>query len=125
MADSKFQEELGGFFYDMLKAAGMTMLPGNFPERIRETGAKMARVIEQAAERKSIEVIKRLQASVLMAFEGTEKELSALRKLVLAQQELIDGLMKRKKAHPEVVNMDELPDDHILKRALAAEKKGE
>jgi len=93
--DNKFHEEMGSFFYDMMKAAGLTMYPGNFPERVRDIGTRMAKAVERAAERKSIEVIKQLQGAVLKGFEGTEKDLKDLRELVVKQQELIGLLMNK------------------------------
>ena len=94
--DNKFREQLGGFFYDMLKSAGITMTPGNFPERVREVGAKMADTIELVAERKAIQVIQQLQAAVVKGFEGMEKEMAELRELVAKQQAALEALAKRK-----------------------------
>lgn len=75
--DLKFREELGGFFYDVMKAAGMTMTVSS-PERVREVGAKMAASLERAARRKAIEVVKILQTEVVKAFEAYEAELKAM-----------------------------------------------
>lgn len=90
--DVKFQEELGGFFYDAMKAAGMTMFPGNFPERVRDIGTRMAKSVNAAATRRSVAVIKELQERVHTAFISFEKELDDLKKLVLLQQEQITVL---------------------------------
>jgi hypothetical protein len=78
-AMSKFQEQLGGFFHDLLKAAGITMVPVKATERIREVGERLAKTIEVQAEKKAIDVIKRLQKPVKEGFELMEQELNELR----------------------------------------------
>lgn len=92
--DIKFQEELGGFFYDAMKAAGMTMFPGNFPERVRDVGTRMAKSVNAAATRRSVAVIKELQDRVHDAFTAFEKELDEVKKLTALQQEQIRLLRK-------------------------------
>ena len=91
----KFKENLAGFFHDLLRAAGITMAPTRSTERIREIGSRMAESIEHAAERKSIEVIKKLQEAVLSAFNKVEDRLNNQGALLAAQQELLVELKER------------------------------
>lgn len=90
--DSKFKETMGAFFHDLLRAAGITMLPGNSHERIRSIGERMASAIEHASERKSIQVIKKLQAAVATGFEGLEGALNEVKALVVKHHALIENL---------------------------------
>ena len=90
----RFREHMGGFFHDLLRAAGITMTPTNTNERIRQIGERMAKTIEHAAELKSIEVIKKLQAAVLDAFKKVEERLNAQSQLASAQQELLAQLKR-------------------------------
>jgi hypothetical protein len=92
-ADIKFREELGGFFYDAMKASGATMVANASPERIREAGARMAQAVEKAARRKAIEVVKILQTEVVKAFEAYEAELDKHRQEIdlLRKAALKDG----------------------------------
>lgn len=90
--DIKFQEELGGFFYDMMKAAGFTMFPGTFPERVRDIGTRMAKSVNAAATRRSVAVIKELQGRVSAAFEAFEAEQDRMKNLIALQQEQINVL---------------------------------
>jgi hypothetical protein len=73
--DGRFREFMGGFFHDFLRASGITMTPGNTNERLREIGERMASTIEHAAERKAVELIKRLQDAVSGAFVKMETQL--------------------------------------------------
>ena len=96
-ANPQFKEHLGGFFHDLLRAAGVTMTPTKSTERIREIGARMADAIEHAAERKSIQVIKKLQDAVVGAFNKVEDRLNTQSELIAVQQKLIEKLERRVK----------------------------
>lgn len=93
--DVKFKEYMGGFFYDLLRASGITMLPGNSHERLRAVGERMASAIETSSERKSIQVIKKLQFSVVQAFEKIEDELDEIKEIQKENQELIEELEEK------------------------------
>jgi hypothetical protein len=80
--DRQFKEYMGGFFHEMLRAAGVTMVQGNSFERIRSIGERTASAIEHAAERKSVQVIKKLQEAVKLAFGRTEERIVQLEKEV-------------------------------------------
>mgnify|MGYP003631448182 FL=1 len=69
-----FRESVGGFFYDLLRSAGITMLPGNSFERIREIGEKLGGSIEHAAQSKAIESVNSVQTETQAAFEKVEQE---------------------------------------------------
>jgi hypothetical protein len=99
--DARFKENMGAFFHDLLRAAGITMTPGNAHERIREVGERMAAAIEHASERKSIQVIRKLQTAVSEAFDKMEKELASVQELVLAQQKVMEDLKARLDAEKE------------------------
>jgi BMFP domain-containing protein YqiC len=70
--DNRFAELVGGFFHQLLKAGGVSMMPTTSHERIREVGEQFARSIEAAAERKSVLVIRKLQTAVKDAFVRME-----------------------------------------------------
>ena len=93
MSSQQFKEHMGSFFHDLLRAAGMTMTPGNINERLRQIGERMADAIEIAAEKRSIVVIRRLQEPVSAGFTKVAEELDVQRKLISTQQELI-GVLK-------------------------------
>jgi predicted nuclease with TOPRIM domain len=78
----KFKEDLGGFFHQMLRASGVTMVRGDTHEKVRDIGERMASSIVRAAELKSIEVVKKLQSAVSEAFDKTQDELDNLKKRV-------------------------------------------
>lgn len=81
--DEQFASIIAGLFHDMLRAAGIAMsTPQKSHERIREVGRRMGTAIEFRAERKSVEVIRVLQAAVVKAFDGVENEQKALRERV-------------------------------------------
>ena len=74
----------------------------------------MAGVIERAAERKAIQVIKQLQDAVVDAFTKTEAEISALKQLIGKQQSLLeeyqqtfDRMQKRGKAQGTQLSPEE------------------
>lgn len=96
-SDSSFREHMGSFFHDLLRAAGITMIPGNANERLRSIGERMASAIERAAERQAIEVIKRLQSAVSEAFRALEKELEDQKALIQAHHTLIENLLDEQK----------------------------
>ena len=95
--DKLFKEQLGGFFHDMLRASGITPAAANSVARIRAVGERMAGAIEHAAERKAIQVIKKLQTAVMKAFIDMEAELNATKKLVGKNNELIGQILKLQK----------------------------
>lgn len=74
--DKRFAEMVGGFFYQLLKAGGVSMMPTSAHERLRDVGEQFARSVESAAERTSILVIRKLQTAVKSAFEAMEQALS-------------------------------------------------
>ncbi len=94
--DNSFREHIGGFFHDLLKAAGITMLPGTATERIRTTGERMAAAIEHTAEQKAIAVIKRLQKAVSAAFVKMEEELAVQKAII------VNTLSDREKAEEQI-----------------------
>jgi hypothetical protein len=78
--DSKFKDTIGGCFHAMLRAAGITMTPAAGMERLRDVAGEMAEAIEWQAERKSVEVARKLQTAVRNAFQSMEEDLVAVRK---------------------------------------------
>jgi hypothetical protein len=100
--DPKFREHMGGFFHDLLRAGGVSMPATNSLDRIRTIGEKMADTIEHAAERKSIQVVERLQIAVVDAFNQVEAKLQAhkeakqaMMKLIKTQNEQLQFLRER------------------------------
>ena len=72
--NERFAEIFGGLLYELLRAGGVNMQPIGAHERIREVGRKLASTIEFHAERKAVDVARKLQVAVKEAFEAYEKE---------------------------------------------------
>jgi len=79
-----FKESVGGFFHDLLRSAGVTMLPGNSFERIREIGERLGGSIEHAAESKAIESVNSVQAETQAAFAKVEEEFKKHKAVLVA-----------------------------------------
>jgi len=101
--NTRFREHIAGFFYDLIRAAGITMPPGNSFQRVRDIGERMARTIEAAAETKAIEVIKRLQKAILVGFDKMEKELNTLKVQSVNHNDLIGNLLEEQKKQAEEI----------------------
>lgn len=97
--DTRFKEHMGGFFHELLRAAGITMTPSNTDERIRSIGERMASTIEHAAERKAVELIKRLQDAVSGAFVKMEAKLDVQEDLLVKLNARVALLEKMQKTH--------------------------
>lgn len=89
--NERFAEVLSGLLFDLLKAAGVNWQPIKAMERIRDTGRRMARVIEFHAERKAVEVARKLQTATRDAFQAMEKDNAELKKRV---KELEDTVVR-------------------------------
>lgn len=79
-----FKESVGGFFHDLLRSAGVTMLPGNSFERIREIGERLGGSIEHAAETKAIESVNSVQSETQSAFVKVEEEFKKHKAVLVA-----------------------------------------
>ncbi len=77
----RFAEHMGGFFHDFLRAAGITMTPGNTMERVRSIGEKMGAAISDQAEKKSVEIIEQLQNNVIEGFIKMEESFTRVKGL--------------------------------------------
>jgi hypothetical protein len=95
--DTRFKETMGAFFHDLLRAAGITMTPGNSHERIRQIGERMAAAIEHASERKSIQVIRKLQTAVSEAFSKMETVLEKVRTVVGLHEVMLENIHETQK----------------------------
>lgn len=73
--NERFADIMSGLLFDVLKAAGVTMQPAKAFERIRDTGRRMALTIEFHAERKAIDVAKKLQNATSEAFRAMEADM--------------------------------------------------
>lgn len=73
--NSQFVEDIAGAFYDMFRAAGVTLTPTGHLEKVRGAAARLAASIEHRGEVKAIEVIELLQTAVTEAFKAMEKDL--------------------------------------------------
>jgi TolA-binding protein len=80
--NERFADIMSGLLFDVLKAAGVNWQPSKAYERIRETGRRMALTIEFHAERKAIDVAKKLQSEVVKAFKSMEEEIDKLNKRI-------------------------------------------
>jgi hypothetical protein len=98
--NKRFRETMGGFFHDLLKAAGISMLPTTAHDRIRKIGEQLAASIEHNAERKAVEVIRRLQAAVKKGFLAMEADLEKINKR-------LDALEERTRIH------EDAPEDTV------------
>lgn len=78
---NRFAENIGGFFHDFLRAAGITMTPGNTMERVRVIGEKMGQSIGDFSEKKSIHIIKQLQDNVAEGFVKMETSFNKVKDL--------------------------------------------
>lgn len=94
---SKFQEDMGGFFHDLLRAAGITMTPVNAMERLRDAGNKVGAAIEHEARVQSIKIVKKLQDAVSSAFKVIDIDIKELESRVTAleQQNTNEDSIKR------------------------------
>ena len=79
--ETRFGEYMGGFFHDFLRAAGITMTPGNTMERVRSIGERMALAIEDAAEKKAVAVAEAIQSRVEAGFVSMEAVLTKVKDL--------------------------------------------
>lgn len=102
--DHRFKEHLGGFFHDVFRAAGLQMASANAHEKLRAVGERMASTIEHATERKSIQVIKKLQTAVKDSFDKVEVELVKVQQLALACKAIIDDLVEEQKRLSSVID---------------------
>ncbi len=89
----RFKEHMGSFFHDMLRSAGITMIPTTANDRIRAIGERMASSIEAAATRQSIVVIRQLQTAVVEAFALMEAALKEVKHVTTVHQAAIDNLL--------------------------------
>lgn len=96
-AKARFQENMGAFFHDLLRASGITMTPHNADQKLRSIGERMASSIESASQRKAIEVIRKLQNAVTEAFVAIETELRDLKNLVSNHHAIVSNLLKDSK----------------------------
>lgn len=114
MSDTQLKESMGGFFHDFFRAAGISMVPASAMERIRAIGERMASAIERAAERQSIEVIKRLQVPVSEGFAKMAKELDELKHAVEELALLVarlQGVVNRSSDHLQRLEDNDLPKE--------------
>lgn len=79
---SKFQEDMGGFFYDILRSAGVTMVATGALENVRSIGDRVGTAIEHEARVQSIKVVKELQDAIVKAFKALEADHAALEERV-------------------------------------------
>ena len=79
--NERFAEILGGLFHELMKAGGV-MVPLKGFERIREVGRKCGATIEFHAERKAVEVARKLQAAIKDAFRAMERDVTNTREVV-------------------------------------------
>lgn len=93
--DNRFAELVGGFFHQLLRAGGVSMMPTTAHERLREVGEQFARCVEAAAERKSVLVIRKLQAAVKNAFVAMEASLDSVVSRSEANRRALLGLEAR------------------------------
>lgn len=77
----RFAEFMGGFFHDFLRAAGITMTPGNTMERVRAIGEKMGKAISDQAEKKAVQIIEQLQDHVIAGFVKMEEAFDKVKDL--------------------------------------------
>lgn len=78
---ARFAEHMGGFFHDFLRAAGITMTPGNAMERVRSIGERMGKAISDQAEKKSVQIIEQLQNNVIAGFVAMEESFNKVKDL--------------------------------------------
>lgn len=76
--NAQFGDVISGLFHEFMKAAG-TMMPVKNHERVRAVGDRFASVIEFHAERKAVEVARKLQTAVSEAFNAYEAEIKELK----------------------------------------------
>lgn len=82
--DPRLQEHMAGYFYDAFRAVGASQVTTSAMEKLRTVGVRMANAIEHAAERKAIQVIKKLQKAVSKSFESVAEDVEALTERVAA-----------------------------------------
>ena len=97
----QLDEQLSGFFYDAFRVVGVTMVATNALERLRTVGGRMGRTIEYVAERKAIEVVRRLQKAVVVGFEVVEDKIHAHKE---ASQAILD-LVKQQNEQIQTLRM--------------------
>jgi len=77
--DAQFIDIFAGFFHDLLRAAGITMLPTKAHEKIRTVATSLAASIEWRAEHKAVEVIRVLQKALVGSFEKVQTDMGVLK----------------------------------------------
>jgi len=87
--DAQFVDIFSGFFHDLLRAAGITMLPGKAHEKIRQVATKLAASIEWRAEHKAVEVIRVLQKALVGSFEKVQTDMDVLKARIDALEKVI------------------------------------
>lgn len=97
-AETRFGEYMGGFFHDFLRAAGITMTPGNTMERVRSIGERMASAIEGAAERKAVAIAEAVQVRVEDGFVSLEAVLTKVKNLQEKTAVAVINLVESQKA---------------------------
>lgn len=93
--NERFADIMSGLLFDVLKAAGVTMQPAKAFERIRDTGRRMALTIEFHAERKAIDVAKKLQGEVVKAFKAMEEDMAKQEKITRAWVKRVRALERQ------------------------------
>jgi hypothetical protein len=79
ISKSKFIEDVAGSFYQVLRAAGVGMVPEKGHERIREISATLAASIEHRGEVPAIRVIKKLQVAIKKSFSLVDEDITELK----------------------------------------------
>jgi gas vesicle protein len=77
--ETRFAEILSGFFYDIFRAAGLTMIQTKGHEQVRDISRKLGKTIEFRATKKSVEVVKLLQEAVSAGFDVVSAERDELK----------------------------------------------
>ena len=85
----RFAEHMGGFFHDFLRAAGITMTPGNTMERVRSIGEKMGKAISDQAEKKAVQIIEQLQNNVIAGFVKMEEAFAKIKDLQVSSSTMM------------------------------------
>lgn len=105
MADKPLKEQIAGALYNIFRRCFMTTLTLKQLDTLNEEAADLAAVFEKAAERKALEVVKRLNDGVKTAFDLMTTDMEALELKVVQMLDVLKEIEKAIKSEPEKVEI--------------------
>ena len=89
----RFAETMSGLFYDILRAGGIVLTPGNAMERVRSIGERMGKSLSEHSEKKATALIEKLQDNVEEGFVKLEEEFDRVKNLQVQSSAAVLNLL--------------------------------